>query len=47
MDSEISSRITRRNSAFVHASPPGSILEGFNCKEKEKIITVMGTKKGE
>ena len=30
IDSLISSRMTRRNSALVQASPPGSILEGFN-----------------
>ena len=41
MDSEISSRITRRNSALVHASPPGSILEGFNWKESP--ITAIKT----
>lgn len=33
MDSLISSKITRRNSALAHASPPGSILEGFNYED--------------
>ena len=32
IDSVISSKICKRNSALAQASPPGSIFDGFNYK---------------